>query len=541
MSNYSNVVNATKKGINDFYRLLNLHKLSRLNSGWVGSENDCADTSLDSFNSYLNGCALVNKNDASNATLFDIPMNSRGFDKKGRYGSGIPSDIGLCRNVNLKSEFGISTHEPLYQVTEVTSFDYLASSTASTTIGGKIRAEMSDKTLTIYPNGSTNGIIVSPIDGTYWNNTDKFMLKPLDGASYLHNIFCFVSVDKSYGGVVVYVTPNFINWNIHQIIPDTTSDVEWVALTDVSETSLTVSADNATLVHNIIKKYFHVLPNNNYLIMYPLAMFNGEDKTTMAKMYSPWQNDALLTIKDPYDTTEDYQDKAINGISSYLTENGENILYYNNRLEMPLVLYRGRTMGTFNSDVYSNYNKSIIEAPKVAKVYGMPETKEDKMTYTEEVDGMSIDCAINIFESRSGNLTDDDIPAAAVGLAIGDVADSIYDNESDEFKHYNQVELYVDKSIDMMDNIDIDFNEYLFSNGIPGEKIREGEITDIEDYIVPIVPIPVAVNECVFEVIAPPTCYRDNLRCRATIFGNTLYSDAVKITNNPSLSDGDLY
>lgn len=372
----------------------------------------------------------------------------------------------------------ISLHEPLYQVTGASTVDYLASPNATTVYGGKIRATMIDgNALTIYPNGSTDGIEVYPIEesqNTIWSNSYKYMITTVPGAAHLHNLFCFVSVDKNNGGFILYITPNFINWNIHTIIPDDANAIAWHNLTG-SIKERYADRSYAFNIQSILKKYFRVLPNNNYLIFYPLPMYDGEDKTTMATLYSPWQNEPLMTIKDPYDSIEDYAHKAVNGISAYLTENGEEILYYNNRPEMPLVLHYGRSMGTFTSEVYENYNHEIVESPKIAKVYGKPQITDDKVYFQKSIPGLSIDLAINIVESRNGRLTDEDIPAASVGLAIGDVADKIYDNDDDEFKHYNQLELFIDKKIDMMDNIDVDFNEYLITNGIPGEKIIEGD------------------------------------------------------------------
>lgn len=371
------------------------------------------------------------------------------------------------------SKFRIALHEPLYKVTGATNVKYLASPTANTEVGGKIKAVLNNgATLTIYPNESSEGIEVYPIDDMIWKNSYKYMITAIPGAAHLHNLFCFVSFDNGIGGFVLYVTPNFINWNIHQIIPNDLDLTDLRTITGVDDICAN-DESGASIVQNILKKYFRVLPNNNYLIFYPLPMYRGEDKTTMATLYSPWQNEALMTIKDPYDSTEEYVHKAIHGISAYLTENGEEVLYYNNRSEMPLLLHYGRTMGTFNSDVYTNYKHEIAESPKIAKVYGKPEISDDQIYFQRDIIGLSIDLAINTIESKNGNLND--IPAASVGLAIGNAADKIYDNSINDFKHYNQLELFIDKSIDMMDNIDIDFNEYLFSKGIPGEKIIAGE------------------------------------------------------------------
>ena len=103
MSTYLEKIEVAQKGIDDFYRLLNLYNQSRLNSGWVGTENGFTNTDISQFESYFTEGSLNNKNENVNATLFDIPMNSRGFDKNGRYGAGIPSDIGFCRNIKGES------------------------------------------------------------------------------------------------------------------------------------------------------------------------------------------------------------------------------------------------------------------------------------------------------------------------------------------------------------------------------------------------------------------------------------------------------
>ena len=102
MATYLEKVQAAQRGIDDFYRLLNIYNISRLNNGWIGTEESCSNTSLDKFKTYFNDKKFVKKNNTVTATLFDIPMNSQGYDKKGRYGAGIPSDIGFCRNVNTE-------------------------------------------------------------------------------------------------------------------------------------------------------------------------------------------------------------------------------------------------------------------------------------------------------------------------------------------------------------------------------------------------------------------------------------------------------
>ena len=101
MSYYLDKINAVQTGVDNFYRLLNFYKLSRLGNGWVGSENEFNNTNLSKFQSYLTDNNYVSPAEGTTATLFDIPMLSRGYDKDGKYGYGIPSDIGFTNNVEM--------------------------------------------------------------------------------------------------------------------------------------------------------------------------------------------------------------------------------------------------------------------------------------------------------------------------------------------------------------------------------------------------------------------------------------------------------
>ena len=296
------------------------------------------------------------------------------------------------------------------------------------------------------------------LDHTFWFSSSN---------SSRNNFISSYNKSTSGGGLVLYITPNFINWNVHQIIPDTATTEEWNALTsyngytayNTSSPSSSYTTKIANLLTTILKKYFRVLPNNNYLIMYPLPMYKGEDKTTMVKMYSPWSKDPLMTIKDPYDTTEEYMDKAIRGFTSYLTENGEIVLYYNMRPETPMILYNGRTMGTIESDIYSGYDKEIIDTPAVAKFYDKPDSTTHECTFS--ADGMEMDCAIGIMSSKNGSLTNDDIPAAGVTISFGDSGKTKVMNELNEYKKYDGISLYVGNSVDLMDDIDMDMSPYI--------------------------------------------------------------------------------
>ena len=79
----------------------------------------------------------------------------------------------------------------------------------------------------------------------------------------------------------------------------------------------------------------------------------------------------------------------------------------------------------------------------------------------------------------------------------------------------------------MMDNIDIDFSNYISSTFIDGKSFRTGEGSLLNNGV---------YNSSVLKIGIAGT-YRDNVRYRATVFGNTLYSNAIKLTNNPSLGE----
>ena len=97
MATYLEKITAAQKGIDSTYGLLNIYKNSRSNNGWIGTNP--SDINLSKFNTYFSENNIVKLNDSIDATLFDIPMSTRGYDKYGNFGAGIPSDIGFTRNV----------------------------------------------------------------------------------------------------------------------------------------------------------------------------------------------------------------------------------------------------------------------------------------------------------------------------------------------------------------------------------------------------------------------------------------------------------
>ena len=62
--------------------------------------------------------------------------------------------------------------------------------------------------------------------------------------------------------------------------------------------------------------------------MYPYEMYkqSGDNKQNMAVLYSPYQSEPLMTINDPYGD-EDWENKAINGISAIVDEYDYFVIY----------------------------------------------------------------------------------------------------------------------------------------------------------------------------------------------------------------------
>ena len=170
------------------------------------------------------------------------------------------------------------------------------------------------------------------------NNYSRLFYVSADNAK---NLFAFASYYRSstYGGLVLYVSPDLIHWNVHQLIPGTATSTEVNTLIETTSTSLSLSSSNATIMQNALRKYVGFLPNGQYVVMYPYEMYkqSGDNKQNMAVLYSPYQSEPLMTINDPYGD-EDWENKAINGISAIVDKYGCFDIYYNNRLNCPISL-----------------------------------------------------------------------------------------------------------------------------------------------------------------------------------------------------------
>ena len=160
-------------------------------------------------------------------------------------------------------------------------------------------------------------------------------------ANNIKNLFGFASFYRSstYGGLVLYISPDLIHWNVHQLIPGTATSTEVNTLIGTTSTSLSLSQSNATIMQNALRKYVGFLSNGQYVVMYPYEMYkqSGDNMQNMAVLYSPYQSEPLMIINDPYGD-EDWENKAINGISAIVDEYGCFDIYYNNRLNCPISL-----------------------------------------------------------------------------------------------------------------------------------------------------------------------------------------------------------
>ena len=181
------------------------------------------------------------------------------------------------------------------------------------------------------------------------------------------NLFVFASYyrSSSYGGLVLYISPDLIHWNVHQLIPGTATSTEANALIGTTSSSLSLSSSNATIMENALRKYVGFLPNGQYVVMYPYEMYkqSGDNMQNMAVLYSPYQSEPLMTINDPYGD-EDWENKAINGISAIVDEYGCFDIYYNNRLNCPLSL---GLMSVLNPEFTQNSAGEIIGIPVIVK------------------------------------------------------------------------------------------------------------------------------------------------------------------------------
>ena len=354
-----------------------------------------------------------------------------------------------------------------------------AASPLSSEKGGTVLFKTEIGSISVYPNveipnGNVEDIAVEPSDPLilpiknvpYWNNLsiyNIFIVKP-NNDHYMHNLAVFASYDKNKGngGLVVYITTDFIHFNVHNILPETMTAEEINALLGpiLGNRLTNDDSEDVSIMLNCLRKYFHVLPNNQYMIMYPYQMYKqeGEYKNTMAVIYSPYQEEPIATINDPY-SDNDWQNKAINGISAYLNYNGEFVLYYNNRMNTPLSLGLGSMMNMLKL----RSNGDIVNVPRIGKYYNIYPSGEDSLVIDASTDKTTFDCAISTLNSKSKDYTDGKFPAAMVSLALDDTK-HILDNEEslgDDLDKFKSINLLIPGFDDVNDNIDADISQFI--------------------------------------------------------------------------------
>ena len=354
-----------------------------------------------------------------------------------------------------------------------------AASPLSTEKGGSVLFKTDIGSISIYPNvdipnGNVEDITAEPSDPLilpmqnvpYWNNlsiNNIFIVKP-NNDHYMHNLAVFASYNKNEGngGLVLYITTDFIHFNVHNILPETMTaeDANTLFGTTVGNTLSNKKNEDVSVILNCLRKYFHVLPNNQYMIMYPYQMYKqeGEYKNTMAVIYSPYQEEPIATINDPY-SDNDWQNKAINGISAYLNYNGEFVLYYNNRMNTPLSLGLGSMMNMLKL----RSNGDIVNVPRIGKYYNIYPSGEDSLVIDASADKTTFDCAISTLNSKSKDYTDGKFPAAMVSLALDDIMHILDNKESlgDDLDKFKSINLLIPGFDDVNDNIDADISQFI--------------------------------------------------------------------------------
>ena len=354
-----------------------------------------------------------------------------------------------------------------------------AASPLSTEKGGTVLFKTEIGSISIYPNvdipnGNVEDITADPSDPLilpiknvpYWNDLsidNIFIVKP-NNDHYMHNLAVFASYDKNegHGGLVLYITTDFIHFNVHNILPETmTAEELHTLLGPILGNRLTNDdSEDVSIMLNCLRKYFHILPNNQYMIMYPYQMYKqeGEYKNTMAVIYSPYQEEPIATINDPY-SDNDWQNKATNGISAYLNYNGEFVLYYNNRMNTPLSLGLGSMMNM----IKLRSNGDIVNVPRIGKYYNIYPSGEDSLVIDASADKTTFDCAISTLNSKTKDYTDGKFPAAMVSLALDDTK-HILDNEEslgDDLDKFKSINLLIPGFNDVNDNIDADISQFI--------------------------------------------------------------------------------
>ena len=370
-----------------------------------------------------------------------------------------------------------------YIVSHIQSNLMSSSAEVSTTIGGTMYYEVRDSKLYIYPNEIVTGIPSDPstgievpvsVDASKYlqkNISRLFFVIPKNNY-YMRNFFVFATYyrSSSYGGLVLYITPDFIHWNEHVLIPDSATSTDAQKIINTSSSSLSLSSSNAKIIEDCISKYFHVLPNNQYLIMYPYQRYKmGESDTykdKMAVLYSPYSIEPIMEINDPYDYIADSEIKATNGISAYLDEDGQYVIYYNNLAYPPISLGFDHIS---NSGKFRDVNGERVNVPIIAKYYKNFPSNNNSLDINEytQADGKkpSFEIAVVTAESPDGDYSERNFPAAFVNIVNDDINHNLY-NITKSGRMLN-----IKEKTEYFGNIDEDMGSYCIEENL--KKIKE--------------------------------------------------------------------
>ena len=188
---------------------------------------------------------------------------------------------------------------------------------------------------------------------------------------------------------------------------------------------------------------------------------NGDNKQNMAVLYSPYQSEPLMTINDPYGD-EDWENKAINGISAIVDEYDYFVIYYNNRLNCPISLGLGELINTDNTLSISVVGQNI----------GIPIIVKSKNNYNEGVNQYLWNCDPNKDNISRGGTLDVDAPLLTTAICT-------LDKEAGRLEHtpadvrlcsaignygtgkYKSVTLLIKEPTTYAGNIDEDMSDYI--------------------------------------------------------------------------------
>ena len=455
-----------------FRKLLNVYETGLQNKGWENSNLNYTDICLNDFATVFDNLKYVKPNEITGCSYFDYPMYCRSFDQNKNISFGVTPDIGFTKNVQL--DIDTMTYLPTtkekykaYKVSEVQDYTMKSALGSSQSKGGLMRYAIIENNLLLLPNpDSTSGVIRLPeikIPDPFYNKSYTFFVIPRN-ENYMNNLFVFAVYYRSYAGLSLYVTSDFFHWNTHQILPKGISSADAKLFINTTSSSLSLSSANAKIIEDCLLKYFHVLPNNQYMIMYPYQMYeqDGEYKNAMSVLYSPYQSEPLMIFNDPY-TDNDWENKAKNGISAFLNFNGEYVMYYNNRANCPISL----GLGTITNSAMLKNNGDVVNVPKVAKWFNIYNASGDTVFDLSTVESGKkpvLDCAITTLNSISGNYSADNFPAAMVSIATGDIKNVNETGVNEEFNDYRSLVLYLEKQSEYMGNIDEDLSSNLTGN-----------------------------------------------------------------------------